>query len=90
MIAENAVQAACGPQSKVKIFANQDDINLEYCDNVDVDEDCALLVDGKPVRHIRLDCRIGLVNEERPRIFEITQTQKMNQKILLEEAPWFR
>ena len=89
MIAENAIQAACGPQSKVKIFADQEDLSMEYCDNLDVDEDCVLSIDGKPVRHIRLDCRVALVDENRPRQFDVTKTQKMNRKILTEEAPWF-
>lgn len=89
MIAENAVQAACGPQSKVKIFADQEDISLEYCDNLDVDEDCVLTIDGKPVRHVRLDCRLALVDAERPREFDVTKTQKITRKILTEEAPWF-
>ena len=89
MIAENAVQAACGPQSKVKIFADQEDISMEYCDNLDVDEDCILTIDGKPVRHVRLDCRVALVDKNRPRQFDVTKTEKMNRKILTEEAPWF-
>lgn len=66
MVAENAVQAACGPASKVKVFADQEDVSLEYCDQEDADTDCTLTIDGKPVRHIRLDCRIGLVDQDRP------------------------
>lgn len=89
MIAENAVQAACGPRSKVKVFADQEDISMEYCDTVGVDDDCVLSVEGKPVRHVRLDCRIALVDEERPREFNIAKTQKMNPKVLVEQAPWF-
>lgn len=89
MMAENAVQAACGPQSKVKVFADQEDISMEYCDNVDVDDDCVLTVDGTPVRHVRLDCRVGLVDENRPREFLIAETQKLDRKMLVERAPWF-
>ena len=86
MMAENAVQGACGPQSKVKVFADQDDISMEYCHT---DEDCVLSVDGKPIRHVRLDCRVALVDEQRPREFDIAKTQTMNHKVLLEQAPWF-
>lgn len=88
MMAENAVQAACGPRSKVKIFSDQDDMSLDYCDE-GVDRDCALMIDGRPVRHVRLDCRVALVDEKRPREFMIAKTQKITRKILLEEAPWF-
>ena len=86
MMAENAVQGACGPQSKVKVFADQDDISMEYCNT---DDDCVLSVDGKPIRHVRLDCRVALVDEQRPREFDIAKTQTMNHKVLLEQAPWF-
>ena len=86
MMAENAVQGACGPQSKVKVFADQDDISMEYCHT---DDDCVLSVDGKPIRHVRLDCRVALVDEQRPREFDIAKTQTMNKKVLLEQAPWF-
>lgn len=89
MLAENAVQAACGPVSKVKVFADQEDISLEYCDNPNVDTDCNLTIDGRPVRHIRLDCRIALVDENRPREFVIAKTKKIDRKIIEEEAPWF-
>jgi pyrimidine deaminase RibD-like protein len=88
MMAENAVQAACGPRSRVKVFADQEDMSLEYCDE-DVDNDCVLAIDGRPVRHVRLDCRVALVEEGRPREFMIAKTQKINRKILVEEAPWF-
>lgn len=30
MLAENAIQAACGPERKVKVFADQEDISMEY------------------------------------------------------------
>lgn len=89
MLAENAVQAACGPERKVRVFADQDDISLEYCDEPDVDKDCALTIDGRPVRHIRLDCRVALVDDERSRELSILPTQKVDRKIIEEEAPWF-
>lgn len=89
MLAENAVQAACGPARKVKVFAGQEDISLEYCDNPNADADCSMKIDGRPVRHIRLDCRIALVDEDRPREFRLLKTQKINRKIIEEEAPWF-
>ena len=89
MIAENAVQAACGPERKVKVFAEQNDISMEYCDNIDVDDDCVLSVNGIPVRHVRLDCRIALVDDTRPREFAIAKTQKIDRKVLVEQAPWF-
>lgn len=88
MLAERAVQGACGPESKVKVFTNAEDISLEYCDNPQADSDCALTVDGKPVRHIRLDCRVALVDPTRPREFVIAKTVKLDER-LEEEAPWF-
>lgn len=89
MLAENAVQSACGPERKVKVFADQEDISLEYCDSPDVDTDCSMKVDGKPVRHIRLDCRVALVDESRPREFKPFLTEKIDRKFIEEEAPWF-
>jgi hypothetical protein len=89
MLAENAVQAACGPAQKVKIFADQGDISLEYCDEPDVDTDCVLSIDGRPVRHIRLDCRVALVDGDRPREFMIAKTKKLDRKTIEEDAPWF-
>ena len=89
MLAENSVQAACGPQSKIKVLADQEDISMEYCDEPEVDNDCILSIDGKPVRHVRLDCRVALVDKDRPREFKVTPTQKINRKVLVEEAPWF-
>lgn len=89
MLAENAVQAACGPERRVKVFADQEDISLEYCDAPDVDADCSMKVDGRPVRHIRLDCRVALVDESRPREFKLLKTQKMSPKVVEEAAPWF-
>jgi pyrimidine deaminase RibD-like protein len=89
MLAENAVQAAVGPRSKVKVFADQEDISLEYCDQPDADKDCVLSIAGRPVRLVRLDCRVALVDDSRPREFSIAKTRKMDRKTLTEEAPWF-
>lgn len=89
MLAENAVQAACGPERKVKVFADQEDLSLEYCDAPEVDQDCAVQIDGRPVRHIRLDCRVALFDENRPREFVLAKTAKLNRKHLEEQAPWF-
>jgi hypothetical protein len=89
MLAERAIQGACGPESKVKVFAAADDISLEYCDEPEADSDCALTVEGKPVRHVRLDCRVALVDPNRPREFVTAKTKVLDQKHLEEEAPWF-
>jgi pyrimidine deaminase RibD-like protein len=89
MLAENAVQAACGPAQKVKVFADQEDISLEYCDEPDVDTDCVLSVGGRPIRHVRLDCRVALVDGDRPREFMIAKTKKLDRKTIEEAAPWF-
>eukprot|EP00980_Cylindrotheca_fusiformis_P026534 scaffold16363_cov131-Cylindrotheca_fusiformis.AAC.4 len=89
MLAERAVQGACGPESKVKVFAGQEDISMEYCDEPEADSDCVMTVSGKPVRHVRLDCRVALMDPDRPREFVLQKTAKMNKKIIEEEAPWF-
>ena len=89
MLAENAVQAACGPERKVKVFADQEDISLEYCDTPDMDTDCSMKIDGRPVRHIRLDCRVALVDESRPREFKSLKVKKLTPKVLEEAAPWY-
>lgn len=89
MLAENAVQAACGPERKVKIFSDQDDLSLEYCDEPDADSECSVTVKGRPVRHIRLDSRIALVDESRPREFRPFQTEQINKRFIEEQAPWF-
>jgi len=89
MLAERAVQAACGPERKVKLFAEQEGISLEYCDQEDADKDCVLTVDGRPVRHVRLDCRVALIDETRPREFAEIKTVSLTPKFLEEEAPWF-
>ena len=89
MLAENAVQAACGPARKVKVFADQEDLSLDYCDQPDADNECVTRFDGRPVRHIRLDCRVALVDEKRPREFRVAKTKKLDKKHIEEEAPWF-
>jgi len=92
MLAERCVQAACGPERKVKIFADQEDISLEYCDDEEADSDCVLTVDGRAVRHVRLDCRVALVDDTRPRELVAIKTVPMKQefkKNRIEEAPWF-
>ena len=89
MLAERAVQGACGPESKVKVFAAQEDINLEYCDEPGVDGDCSLTIDGRPVRHVRLDCRVALVDPDRPRDFVLHKTKPLDRNVIAEEAPWF-
>jgi len=89
MLAEQAVRAACGPERKVKIFADQEDISMEYCDDIEADKDCTLTVDGRPVRHVRLDCRVALVDKDRPREFQPSKTKKLSKKLMKEQAPWF-
>jgi len=90
MLAERAVQGACGPESRVKVFCTDDDVSLEYCDSPNADGDCVLTKDGRPVRHVRLDCRVALVDKDRPREFVIKPTKRLNkQQIIEEEAPWF-
>lgn len=89
MLAERAVQGACGPESRVKVFAGEGDISLEYCDTPEADGDCVLTVDGKAVRHVRLDCRVALVDNDRPREFVIAPTKRLDRKVIEEEAPWF-
>lgn len=90
MLAERCIQAACGPESKVKVLTEQDDISLEYCD--DPEKDCVLKVDGKPIRHVRVDCRVAVVNDERERQMVGIRTVPMPKKFKqdrVEEAPWF-
>lgn len=89
MLAERAVQGACGPESRVKVFASDDDISLEFCDAPNEDGDCVLTKDGLPVRHVRLDCRVALVDRDRPREFVIAPTKRIDKKVIEEEAPWF-
>lgn len=89
MLAERAVQGACGPESRVKVFCSDDDVSLEFCDSSNADEDCVMTKDGRPVRHVRLDCRVALVDRDRPRELIIAPTKQIDQKTLVEEAPWF-
>lgn len=89
MLAERAVQAACGPERRVKVFADEGDFSLQYCDDVEADQDCAYTVDGKPIRHVRLDCRVALVDEDRPREIQLKPTKKIDRQVIEEEAPWF-
>jgi len=89
MLAERAVQGACGPESRVKVFCSDEDVSLEYCDSPNADGDCILTKDGKPVRHVRLDCRVALVDKDRPREFVITPTKRIDKQFVEKEAPWF-
>ena len=65
------------------------DISLEYCDQPEADSDCTLTVSGRPVRHVRLDCRVALVDANRPREFVLAKTKVFDRKIIEESAPWF-
>jgi len=89
MLAERAIQGACGPESRVKVFSSDEDISLEFCDANNADMDCVLTKDGKPVRHVRLDCRVALYDKDRPREFVIAPTKRLDKKVIEEEAPWF-
>ncbi|KAL7469987.1 hypothetical protein ACHAXS_010243 [Conticribra weissflogii] len=89
MLAERALQSACGPERQIKVFAEQDDINLEYCDREDADKDCNLLFDGRPVRHVRLDARVAVIDEIKRKDKMISKTVPMKKKFHQEEAPWF-
>jgi hypothetical protein len=64
ILEEQAIQAACGPQSRVLVQAEQDDLSLEYCEDPNADSDCVLTIDGRPVRHVRVDCRISVFDKE--------------------------
>jgi len=88
MLAERAIQAACGAESKVKVLAEQEDISLEYCDERDPDADCILSINGKPIRHVRLDCRVLVVDPTRPIEYHMTKTAPVKER-LTDEAPWF-
>ncbi|KAL7547615.1 hypothetical protein ACHAWF_010906 [Thalassiosira exigua] len=88
MLAERALQSACGPEREIKVFAEQDDINLEYCDREDADKDCNLLFDGRPVRHVRLDARVAVVDEIQRKRATLAKTVSVK-KFSKEEAPWF-
>ena len=86
MLAERAIQGACGSENKVKVLAEQEDFSLEYCD--DENGDCELSVNGRPIRHIRLDCRVLVIDENRPHEYVLTKTAPVLDK-LTTEAPWF-
>ena len=83
-----AEKSACGPERQIKVFAEQDDINLEYCDREGADKDCALLFDGRPVRHVRLDARVAVIDEIKHKEQTLAKTVSMK-KFQKEEAPWF-
>lgn len=79
-------QGACGPEQKVKVFSEDEDISLEYCDDESADSDCVLTVDGRPIRHVRLDCRVALVDSDRKREIKPVPVRKFKKE---EDAPWF-
>eukprot|EP00591_Stephanopyxis_turris_P002188 CAMPEP_0195530634 /NCGR_PEP_ID=MMETSP0794_2-20130614/33599_1 /TAXON_ID=515487 /ORGANISM="Stephanopyxis turris, Strain CCMP 815" /LENGTH=676 /DNA_ID=CAMNT_0040662185 /DNA_START=273 /DNA_END=2303 /DNA_ORIENTATION=+ len=91
MTAERAVQGACGPESKVKVFSEQEDISLEYCDDKNADQDCVMSVGGRPIRHVRLDCRVALMDNSRPIELVHAETEPIKKWMgsKKEEAPWF-
>lgn len=89
MLAERALQSACGPERSIKVFAEQDDINLEYCDREDATADCSLLFDGRPVRHVRLDARVAVVSDIKRREIALKKSVPMKKKFHEEQAPWF-
>ncbi|KAL7489383.1 hypothetical protein ACHAW6_014978 [Cyclotella cf. meneghiniana] len=89
MLAERALQSACGPERSIKVFAEQDDINLEYCDREDADKDCNLLFDGRPVRHVRLDARVAVVSDIKRREIALKKSVPIKKKFHEEQAPWF-
>ncbi|KAL7491012.1 hypothetical protein ACHAWT_000500 [Skeletonema menzelii] len=88
MLAERALQSACGAEREIKVFAEADDINLEYCDREDADKDCNLLFDGRPVRHVRLDARVAVIDEIKRQEVRFVKTVPIK-KFREEEAPWF-
>jgi pyrimidine deaminase RibD-like protein len=88
MLAERALQSACGHEREIKVYAEQDDINLEYCDREDADKDCNLLFDGRPVRHVRLDARVAVIDDIKRKEQTLAKTVSMK-KFHEEEAPWF-
>ena len=58
-------------------------------DDAEADADCNLTIDGRPVRHVRLDCRVRLEDERRKRVLKNVKTKKLDKKYVEEEAPWF-
>ena len=87
MLAERAIQAACGSESQVKIFADQEDFSLEYCDSISADQDCTLMLNGNPIRHVRVDCRVAILDDNRPRELRVVKTVPMIKKFREEDAP---
>ncbi len=61
---------------------------MEYCDREDADKDCNLLFDGRPVRHVRLDARVAVIDEIKRKQQTLTKTVPLK-KYHEEEAPWF-
>ena len=61
---------------------------MEYCDREDADKDCSLLFDGRPVRHVRLDARVAVIDDIKRKQLTMAKTVSMK-KIREEEAPWF-
>ena len=88
MIAENAIQAACGPQSRLHVQADQEDLSLEYCDDPDADSDCVLAIDGRPVRHVRLDCRVTVHDEDQHLEHMLDHSKLSEQKRFTDETSW--
>lgn len=88
MIAENAIQAACGPQSRLHVQADQEDLSLEYCDDPDADSDCVHAIDGRPVRHVRLDCRVTVHDEDQHLEFMLDHSKLSEQKRFTDETSW--
>ena len=82
------MKSACGPEREIKVFAEQDDINLEYCDREGADEDCNLLFEDRPVRHVRLDARVAVIDEIRSKE-QVFSKSVSTKKFHKEEAPWF-
>ena len=61
---------------------------MEYCDREDADKDCNLVFDGMPVRHVRLDARVAVIDDIKRKEQRKTKTVSMK-KFHQEEAPWF-
>jgi hypothetical protein len=60
---------------------------MEYCDQ-GVDDDCIHMLNGQPVRQVRLDCRVALIDDERSREFLLAKTHRIDPNIDSEEASW--
>ena len=89
MLAERCVQGACGPDRKIKVLAEDEDISLEYCDSELADSDCILTVDGKQIRHVRLDCKIVLLDDTKKHELVKASVVPMKSQFTEEDAPWF-